>query len=147
MPALTIDKVKIYEYDMGIAGFSLLVTGLLFMVGFTSGRKKNARCSAQTEGVLMKAFDTENAAGSTGRAYLYSCTVGGVGYQLRTGVRSPQTKDAGDSCTVWYNPAKPKDAQVFHDESEKQFRLFLIIGTVLILPGIALICFGLARSA
>ncbi len=147
MPALAIDKVKIYEDDMGIAGFSLLVIGLLFMVGCANGRKKNARCSAQTESVLTKVFDTENAAGSTGRAYLYSYTVGGVAFQLRTGVRSPQTKDAGDSCSVWYNPAKPKDAQVFHYESEKQFRLFLIIGTVLILPGIVLICFGLARSA
>ncbi len=132
---------------MGIAGFSLLVIGLIFMTGYTSGKKKNARCSAQTEGVLIKAFDTENAAGSTGRAYLYSYTVDGVAYQLRTGVRSPQTKDVGDPCTVWYDPAKPKNAQVFHYESEKQFRVFLIIGTVLILLGIVLICFGLARSA
>lgn len=53
--------------------------------------------------------------------------------------------EIGDSCTIWYNPAKPKDAQPFHYESNKVYRIILVVGIVLTLLGIILTMVGLSQ--
>ena len=72
----------------------------------------------------------------------YSYQVNGIEYRLKTLDHSLQVSGIGDSCTIWYNPAKPKDAQAFRG-SDKYLRILLIIGIVFTLLGIVLFILGL----
>ena len=100
--------------------------------------RKNRRCSAYTQGTLMKIFETENSNTSTGHAYIYSYSVDGVEYKLKSTVSSPETDKVGDTGTIWYNPKKPKDAQTFRYESDKIYKIIFISGIMMVLLGMVL---------
>ena len=131
---------------MWVAGFSLFLLGLIFMIVAPVNRRKNRRCSAQTQGTLMKIFETENSNTSTGRAYTYSYYVDGIEYKLRSSVRSPETHEVGDMGTIWYNPKKPKDAQAFRYESDKVYKILFFIGLAMLLLGLVLFVAGVGMS-
>ncbi len=125
---------------MAIAGFALFVLGVILIVVSSINRKKNSRCSAQTQGTLMKVSEGD---GSNPNAYVYSYSVNGSEYQVRSTIQSKEANNIGDSCTIWYNPSKPKDAQPFHYESDKVYKIILIIGIVMLISGICLPFIGL----
>ena len=130
---------------MAAAGFGLFVLGIIFIIAAPISKKRNSRCSVQARGTWTDARETENSQGSTGNVYIYSYYVNGVEYQLRSTTPSEQAKNLGDACTIWYNPAKPKQAQVFHYDSAKPFRIILIIGIVMLLAGLLLTALGLGQ--
>ena len=127
---------------MWIAGFSLFVLGLIFVIVAPINRRKNNRCSAQTQGTLEKIFKTENANGNTGHRYVYSYSVDGIEYELRSTVSSPGTNKVGDHGSIWYNPKKPKEAQALHYDSAKVDKILSIIGAAMLLLGIFLTLVG-----
>ena len=77
--------------------------------------------------------------------HVYYYQVNGIGYQLETLDHSAQVKKIGDYCTIWYNPAKPKDAQAFRG-SDKYLKTLLKIGIVMLLLGIVMTCFCFAQQ-
>ena len=127
---------------MWIAGFSLFVLGFIFVIVAPINRRKNNRCSAQTQGTLEKIFKTENANGHISHRYVYSYSVDGIEYKLRSTVSSPGTNKVGDRGPVWYNPKKPKEAQAFHYDSAKVYKILSIIGAGMLLLGIVLTLVG-----
>lgn len=132
---------------MAIAGFALFVLGLILVIIAPINRKKNARCSEQTEGILKKILERENSDGPLPDMYVYSYEVNGTEYEIRSTIRGKEAHATGDSCTIWYNPAKPKDAQPFRYESGKIYTIILLIGIGLILLGILLTLLGLGRPS
>ena len=129
---------------MWIAGFALFILGIIFIILYVYIRRKHTRCSAQTQGILREI--RKNKSEETPRdEYFYSYSVNGIDYQLKTFDRSPQTNVIGDHCTIWYNPAKPKDAQPFHYESNKTYNIIILIGVGLILLGFFLLVYGVAH--
>lgn len=124
---------------MGVVGFSLFVLGIILIISYAASKKKNARCSAQTQGTLIDVFETENSNGSTGHSFTYSYTVDGVEYKLKSNAYT-EASNVGDTLTIWYNPKKPKDAQPFHYETMKVYKAILFAGIASILIGIVL-CF------
>ncbi len=129
---------------MWAVGFALFVLGIVFLISYPISKRKNARCSAQTEGVLSDSIRTRNSNGDIRRTYVYSYRVDGIDYQIKSTALNPDVSEIGDSCTIWYNPKKPKDAQPFHYESNRVYRTILIVGIVLTLLGIILTMAGLA---
>ena len=129
---------------MWIVGFSLFVLGLVFVIVAPINKKKNARCSAQTERVLRNVFAKRSSRGSAGNTYIYSYFVNGIEYQTKSTICSPQIRKVGDSCTIWYNPKKPEDALSIHYASAKIYTIILIIGIVMVLLGIVLTAAGAA---
>ncbi|MBO5999449.1 MAG: DUF3592 domain-containing protein [Lachnospiraceae bacterium] len=125
---------------MAILGFMLFVLGLIFVIVAPINKKKNSRCSAQVQGKLTGIRKREH-----GHTYIYSYSVDGTEYQVKSVNSSPEASKIGDSCTIWYDPAKPKTAQPFHYESGKVYRIILIIGIVMILLGILLLVIGVSR--
>ena len=130
---------------MWVAGFALFVLGIVFVIVAPINRRKNARCSAQTQGRLIETFETENSSGGGGHAFVFSYYVDGIEYRLKSSAASKEAKNVGDQCTIWYNPKKPKDAQVFHYDSAKVYQIILIIGIVMILLGAVLTMFGASQ--
>ena len=57
---------------MAVAGFSLFVVGIILMISYSVSKRKNSRCSAQTQGTLERITETENSSGSTGLSFTYS---------------------------------------------------------------------------
>ena len=138
-------NIDIYEeggMDMAVAGFSLFVVGIILMISYSVSKRKNSRCSAQTQGTLERITETENSSGSTGLSFTYSYYVNGIEYKHRTKVYT-EANGIGDTCTIWYNPKKPKEAQAFHYESTKTYKVILICGIVSIIVGIVLCVIGL----
>ena len=131
---------------MWILGFSLFLLGLIFMIVAPINKRKNKRCSAQTQGTLMKVFETENSNTSTGHAYIYSYSVDGIEYKLKSTVRSPETDKVGDRGTIWYNPKKPKDAQSFRYESDKVYKIIFILGIMMGVLGMVLFVAGMGMK-
>lgn len=131
---------------IAIAGFALFVIGVIFIIVSPINKKKNARCSMQTKGILMKILEREDSDGPLPSMCVYSYYVDGIEYQLKSTAYNPQVDKVGDHCTIWYNPAKPKDAQSFHYDSDKVYKIILIIGIVMVLLGIFLIGFGFVQS-
>lgn len=125
---------------MAIAGFALFLLGIILIIVAPINKRKNARCSAETQGVLQEIRRREH-----GHTYLYSYSVDGVDYQLKSTICSKEPNNTGDTCTIWYDPARPKDAQPFRYESGKVYRIILLIGIALFLLGIVLTCIGLAH--
>ncbi len=82
--------------------------------------------------------------GFAGHMYIYSYIVNGIEYQTKSTICSPQIRKVGDSCTIWYNPKKPEDAQPFRYESAKVYNIILILGIVMVLLGIVLTVAGAA---
>lgn len=130
---------------MWTIGFALFVLGITFLISYPISKRKNARCSAQTRGTLSDSIRTRNSNGDIRRTDVYSYRVDGVDYQIRSTALNPDVSEIGDSCTIWYNPAKPKDAQPFHYESNKVYRIILVVGIVLTLLGIILTMVGLSQ--
>ena len=129
---------------MWIAGFALFILGIIFIILYVYIRRKHTRCSAQTQGILREI--RKNRSEEPPRdEYFYSYSVNGIDYQLKTFDRSPQTNVVGDHCTIWYNPAKPKDALAHHYDSLKIFKIFLISGIAMVPLGIILFMAGLAQ--
>ena len=127
---------------MWIAGFSLFVLGLVFIIVSPINKKKNSRCSEQAEGKLI---DIRRR--NRGFWYFYSYEVNGTVYQVKSPNSSPQAKDVGDNCTLWYDPAKPENAQPFHYDSNKIYNILLIIGIVMVLVGIVLFFYGIVKQS
>ncbi len=132
---------------MALAGFALFVLGLIFVIVAPINKRKNARCCAQTEGWLKNAWIRSHPDGAAGHSYVYTYSVNGIEYQIRSTIRSSQANDPDDTCTIWYNPNKPEEAQPFHYESVKVYNIILIIGIVLIPSGLILSLVGLVLQS
>lgn len=128
---------------MAIAGFALFVLGIVFIIVAPINKRKNARCSAETQGTLRNVWERENSDGPAGSTYIYNYYVDGVEYQTKSTIRSKEASKVGDPCTIWYNPKKPQEAQPFHYDSSKVYRIILLIGVVLLLLGLVLTVIGL----
>lgn len=129
---------------MAMVGIVLLFVGFILVISYPINKKKNARCSMQTQGVLIGIRKRLNTDGVQKDAHIYSYQVDGVEYQLDT-VDYKLGESVGDECTIWYNPAKPQDAQAFHG-SDRYLKNLLIIGIVLLVLGIVLSFFGCAQA-
>lgn len=127
---------------MAYAGFGLFLLGIIFIIVSPINRKKNARCSAQTQGMLVEIKRRKR-----GFWYFYSYEVNGTGYQLKSTVCSNEADKIGDTCTIWYDPAKPEYSQPFRYDSDKVYKIILIIGIAALLLGIFLIIFGMVRQS
>ncbi len=130
---------------MAVAGFALFVLGIIFIIVAPINKRKNARCSEQTQGVLREVLERENSETTLPDMYVYSYCVNGTEYQTKSTILGNQIKEIGDSCTIWYNPKKPKDAQPFHYDSSKAYKIILLIGIVMFLVGLVMIGAGLAH--
>ena len=122
---------------MTIAGFFLFFIGVILLICYPISKKKNARCSAQAQGTLVRIAKKEHK-----HVYVFSYNVDGIMYQLNSPAPSTEAKNVGDPCTIWYNPKKPKDAQAFHNDSDKVYKTILLSGLGLLLLGIVLIFIG-----
>ena len=131
---------------MFIAGFIVLAIGVILMICYPISKNKNKRCTMQTQGTLIKIFETDNSGGSVGHAHVYSYYVDGIEYQLNSTAYNPQADQVGDPCTIWYNPANPKEAQEFHYGSDRIYKIILIIGIAMLLSGFILIGFAFVRQ-
>jgi len=125
-----------------MVGLIVLFIGLIFIIAYPYNKKKNARCSAQTQGVLAEVRERRDANDNKYNMYVYAYQVNGVGYQLSTREASPQAKNVGDNCVIWYNPKKPKDAQAYRG-SDKYLKTLLYVGLALLVVGIILMIIGL----
>ena len=96
---------------MWAIGFAIFVLGVVFVIVAPINKKKNARCSTQAHGMLMDILKRENSDEPLPDIYVYSYSVDGIEYQLKSTVYNKQVNAVGDHCTIWYNPKKPKDAQ------------------------------------
>ena len=130
---------------MWIVGFVVFVIGIILTIIAPINKKKNSRCSSQTQGILKESFERDNSSGSAGHTYIYSYAVNGVAYETKSTILSKQVNEVGDPCTIWYNPNKPEEAQPFHYESVKIYNILLAIGIVMIPLGLFLILFGAAQ--
>ena len=127
---------------MWYAGLALFLLGIIFIIVAPINKKKNSRCSAQTQGTLVDIRRRKH-----GFWYFYSYDVDGTGYQLKSTVCSPDTNEVGETCTIWYNPAKPEDAQPFRYDTNKVYNIILIIGIIALLLGIFLILYGAVKQS
>ncbi len=130
---------------MGMGGFALFLMGIILLISGAVGRRKNKRCSAQTEGVVTEVRERENSDTTLPSMYVYAYSVDGVEYRTKSTAYVKGVNGIGDTCTIWYNPKKPKDAQPFHSETGKAFRIILIIGIVLTLAGVVMMIVGLSQ--
>ena len=128
---------------MAAAGFALLILGIVFLIIGPINKRKNSRCSAQTQGTLKDIWKRRRSNGPDTKTYVYTYSVDGVEYRTSSSTRGKGASQVGDSCTIWYNPKKPKEAQPFHYESAKAYRIVFVIGIVLVLVGIVLTVVGL----
>ena len=131
---------------MWAIGFGLFLLGIIFMIVAPINKRKNLRCSAQTQGTLIKIFETENSDTSTGHSYIYSYFVDGNEYKLKSTVPSKDTNQIGDTGIIWYNPRKPKDAQTFRYSSDKVYRIIFLIGIVMLVLGVVLFVVGVGMQ-
>ncbi len=133
------------RYPMGYAGFAIFILGIIFVIVAPINKRKNKRCSAQTQGVLTGSYRRGSSRDSAGRTYVYSYSVDGIEYQIKSPNISSEVGKVGDSCTIWYNPANPKQAQPFHYDSLKIYNIILILGFVMIVAGFVLMAVGIGR--
>ena len=130
---------------MVIAAVVVLFVGFILIICYPINKRKNARCTEQTQGMLIDILRRRNSKGNLKSMHVYSYNVDGVAYQLRTLDYSPQAHRIGDECTIWYNPTKPKDAQAFRG-SDKYLKILLLIGIGLFLLGILLLFLSLVLT-
>ncbi|MDO5131959.1 MAG: DUF3592 domain-containing protein [Eubacteriales bacterium] len=130
---------------MIIAGFMVFVIGVIFIISYPINKRKNARCTGQTQGMLVEIRRRYGSKGRRKSMHVYSYSVNGIEYMLKTLDYSPQADRVGDVCPIWYNPAKPEDAQAFHG-TDKYLRTLLIIGIVMVLLGMFLTCLGFVQQ-
>ncbi len=132
---------------MWIAGFALFVMGIVFIIIAPINKRKNTRCSAETQGMLSDIQERYNSKGRLPCMYVYTYSVDGTEYQMKSTILSKQAKEIGDNCTIWYDPKKPKNAQPFHYGSTKVYTIILIIGIAMVVLGFCLIGAGLAQNS
>ncbi len=130
---------------MLIAGIVVLFIGFIFIISYPINRKKNTRCTMETQGTLVDIRGRFNSKGRLKSMHVYSYQVDGEEYQLETLDYSPDAENVGDVCTIWYNPDRPEDAQAFRG-SNKYLKTLLIIGLVLEVLGIVLSFIGCAQA-
>ena len=124
---------------MLFAGLFLFGLGLILVIVAPIGKRKNNRCSAQTQGVLREIRERYNSQGSLPSMKIYTYTVDGIEYQLKSTAINPNASRVGDQCPIWYNPKKPQDALEYKYNSNKLFNILLIVGIVLLLSPIVLL--------
>ena len=127
---------------MLIVGAMSLVVGVILLICCPIGRRRNARCTARAQGTLRDIRARYNSNGFLPDTHVFSYTVDGTEYQLKSSSHSPEAERVGDECTIWYNPARPEEAQVVHYESDRVFKIILLAGIALLLLGIILVCVG-----
>lgn len=132
---------------MWALGFAIFVLGLIFVIVAPINKRKNTRCSAQTQGTMSDIIHRRNSDGPLPSMYVYSYTVNGTEYHTKSTIRSSEADEVGDQCTIWYDPKKPKNAQPFHYGSTKIYNIILVVGIVMILLGIVLTLYGAAHSS
>lgn len=134
---------------MGIAGLALFLFGLgvILVIVAPIGKRKNNRCSAQTQGVLTDVHMRYNSDGPLPSMKVYSYRVNGVEYQLKSTAANPQVEKVGDECTIWYNPKKPKDALEYRHNNNKLFNILLIVGIVSLVASLAIPFVAIAAGA
>ena len=117
---------------MGIAFVALFLfgLGLILVIVAPMGKRKNKRCSAETQGTLIDIRERYNSSGRLPSMHIYSYSVNGVDYQFKSTAVNPNVSKVGDTCTIWYNPKKPKDALEYKYKSNRLFNILLIIGIV-----------------
>ena len=108
----------------------LIFVGFILIISYPINKKKNARCTAQTQGMLRDIRRRYDSDGRRKSKHVYSYQVDGVEYLLETLDHSLEVENIGDVCTIWYNPAKPQDAQAFRG-SDTYLKIILIIGIVM----------------
>lgn len=125
---------------MGIGGVALFLFGIgvILVIVAPIGKKKNNRCSAQTQGTLVELRARYNSDGRLPSMHVYSYFVNGVEYRLKSTAINPNAANVGDTCPIWYDPKNPKDALEYRYTSNKLFNILLIVGIVLILASIVL---------
>lgn len=131
------------ENLIAVAGFALFLLGVILLISYSISKKKNKRCSVQTQGTLIKRIERENSDGPLPDMHVYSYFVDGREYQLKSTAYNKQVNMVGDYCTIWYNPKKPQDAQEFHYDSNKVYTIILICGIVSVLLGVILPIIGI----
>lgn len=126
---------------MWVIGLVVLFIGVILVICYPINKNKNNRCTAETKGVLENIQARFNSKGVQKPMHIYSYEVDGVRYELKTLDYSPQVAYVGDSCTIWFNPDKPEDAQAYRG-SDKYLKTLLYIGLALIPLGILLTIVG-----
>ena len=104
-------------------GVALIIVGLI-------KRGQNTRCTARARGTLR---EYRPAKRDRKAGYLYAYSVDGVEYVLRTTEPSPQAYSVGDTCDIWYNPAKPKDSLACRRETNRLYNNMILIGSIMVL--------------
>lgn len=110
---------------------TIFITGIVLVIYAPLAKRKNARCSEQTDGELLD-IDANLERNTSGLTYTYSYNVNGTEYRLNTREGNPNTKNRGDHCTIWYNPANPKDAVAVRYDSDKRYKIMFITGIVML---------------
>ena len=131
---------------MGLAGIALFLflLGIILVIVAPIGKKKNNRCSAQTQGMLIDIRERYNSDGRLASMKTYSYRVNGVEYQFKSTAINPNAAGVGDQCPIWYNPKNPKDALEYRCKSNKLFNILLIAGIVMIVTSLVLPFVGFA---
>lgn len=126
---------------MGLIGVGLFLfgLGLILVIVAPIGKRKNNRCSKQTQGTLREIRERYNSNGRLPSMNVYSYRVDGVEYQLKSTAINPNASRVGDQCPIWYDPKKPSVALEYRNPSNRLFNILLIIGIVLLLSPIVLI--------
>lgn len=118
------------------SGLFLFLLGLILVIVAPIGKHKNKRCSVQTQGVLREIRVRHNSRGNQPNLKIYSYTVDGIEYQLKSTAINPHASRVGDQCPIWYNPKNPKDALEYQYASNKLFNILIIVGIVMLLSPI-----------
>ena len=130
-----------------MAGFACFLLGVILLICYPISKRKNKRCTAQTKGTVTDIRRRYNSNGSLPSMLVYSYSVDGVEYRLKSTAYNKEVERVGDTCTIWYDPSKPKVSQTFHYTTKKFFTVILIIGIVLVLLGLVLPVVGVATQA
>lgn len=127
---------------MWAVGLAFFLLGIILIILYPVAKGKNDRCSEQVPGVLRKVV--ENRSDRVAKdLHVYTYSVDGKDYRLETRDYSlKENTGIGDSCTIWYNPAKPEEAMAFHYETNTIFKTLLILGIIFVPLGLVLICVG-----
>ncbi|MBR0413897.1 MAG: DUF3592 domain-containing protein [Clostridia bacterium] len=133
---------------MAVAGFTFFLLGVVLLICYPIGKRKNKRCSAQTQGVFVGTKARYNSKGSLPDMKYYTYSVNGVAYQIKSTAYNSQVDKVGDTCTIWYNPKNPAEAQEFHyEKSSKTYTIILICGIVCVVLGFVLPIIGIGMQA
>ena len=128
-------------------GLFLFGAGLILVIVAPIGKRKNNRCSAQTQGVLKEIRERFDSDGNLPSMKYYSYTVNGVEYQLKSTAINPHASKIGDQCPIWYDPKNPSVAVEHRYGSNKLFNILIIVGIVLLFSPILLAVISAAIQA